>query len=51
MPTDVGHFIDGARSAGASGCAVPSYNPATGEQSGLVARASAAETGAAIAAA
>ena len=51
MPTDIGHFIDGARSAGASGRTAPSYNPATGEQSGLVALASAAETGAAVAAA
>jgi malonate-semialdehyde dehydrogenase (acetylating) / methylmalonate-semialdehyde dehydrogenase len=51
MPTHIGHFIDGARSAGASGRTAPSYNPAAGEQSGLVALASAAETGAAIAAA
>ena len=49
MPTNIGHYIDGARSASASDRTAPSYSPATGEQSGLVALASAAETGAAIA--
>ena len=45
MPTDIGHFINGARSSGASGRKAPSYNPATGGQIGLVSLASAAETG------
>ena len=51
MPTDIGHFINGARTSGASGRTAPSFNPATGEQSGVVALASTAETGAAVAAA
>jgi malonate-semialdehyde dehydrogenase (acetylating)/methylmalonate-semialdehyde dehydrogenase len=51
MTTDIGHFIDGARSSGASGRTAPSYNPATGEQSGKVALASAADVGVAVAAA
>ena len=51
MPTDICHFIDGVCFPGASGRMTPSYNPATGEQSGLVSLASAAEAGAAVAAA
>jgi malonate-semialdehyde dehydrogenase (acetylating)/methylmalonate-semialdehyde dehydrogenase len=42
-------FIDGTRVPGASGRKAPSYNPATGEQSGLISLASAAETAAAVA--
>src|SRR6516162_8139479 len=51
MPTDIDHYIDGTRVPGESGRKAPSYNPATGEQTGLVSLASAAETGAAVAAA
>ncbi len=36
MSTAIGHFIDGARAPNASGRKAPSYNPATGEQTGLV---------------
>ena len=51
MPADIAHFIDGVRVAGRSGHTAPSFDPATGEQSGLVALASASETGGAVAAA
>ena len=51
MPADISHFIDGGRVTGRSGQTAPSFNPATGEQSGLVALASASETGGAVAAA
>ena len=36
MTTDIGHFIDGARTLGAGGRKAPSFNPATGEQTGVV---------------
>jgi malonate-semialdehyde dehydrogenase (acetylating)/methylmalonate-semialdehyde dehydrogenase len=39
----IGHFIGGKHVAGASGRSGPVFNPATGEQSGTVAYASAAE--------
>jgi malonate-semialdehyde dehydrogenase (acetylating) / methylmalonate-semialdehyde dehydrogenase len=51
MPTNIGHFINGAHTNGATSRTVPSYNPATGEQSGVVALAGAAEADAAVAAA
>jgi malonate-semialdehyde dehydrogenase (acetylating)/methylmalonate-semialdehyde dehydrogenase len=51
MVADIGHFIDGARTLGTSVRKAHSYNPATGEQSGVVALASTSDTGAAIAAA
>ena len=51
MPTNIGHFIDGALTPGVSGRTASSYNPATGEQTGVVGLASRAETDAAVAAA
>ena len=47
----IGHYIDGAPVAGASGHAAPVFNPATGEQSGTVALADQAEVDTAVAAA
>ena len=47
----IGHFIAGKPMAGASGRTSPVYNPATGEVSGHVALASAAELDATVAAA
>jgi malonate-semialdehyde dehydrogenase (acetylating)/methylmalonate-semialdehyde dehydrogenase len=48
---DIGHFIDGRRVAGTSGQHGPIFNPATGEQTGRVAFAGAAEVDAAVQAA
>ncbi len=49
--TEIGHYIGGKRVAGTSGRAGEVFNPATGEQSGRVAFAGAAEVDAAVAAA
>ena len=43
MPTRISHWIDGAVVAGTSGRVGPVFNPATGEQTGEVDLASAAE--------
>ncbi|MFO7307653.1 MAG: CoA-acylating methylmalonate-semialdehyde dehydrogenase [Pseudomonadota bacterium] len=51
MPTDIPHFIDGRRVAGRSGRTGAVFNPATGEQTGSVALASAEEVREAVAAA
>ena len=51
MPADIAHFIDGAALAGSERPHGSLYKPATGEQSGLVALASASETDGAVAAA
>ncbi|WP_030441545.1 CoA-acylating methylmalonate-semialdehyde dehydrogenase [Actinoplanes subtropicus] len=47
--TRIAHWIGGAESAGASGRTGPVFNPATGEQTGEVDLASAAEVGHAVA--
>ena len=47
----IGHWIDGRRTPGTSGRTAPVFNPATGEQTGDVALASAGEVGAAVASA
>ncbi|MPZ12045.1 MAG: aldehyde dehydrogenase family protein, partial [Kiloniellaceae bacterium] len=49
--TEIAHFIDNARVAGASGRSQPVYNPATGEAEKTVALASADEVGRAVGAA
>ncbi len=51
MSTRISHWIDGAVVAGTSGRTAPVYNPATGQQSGEVDLASAAEVDAAVASA
>ena len=51
MPTDIPHFIDGRRVAGRSGRTGAVFNPATGEQTGSVALASAEEVREGVAAA
>jgi malonate-semialdehyde dehydrogenase (acetylating) / methylmalonate-semialdehyde dehydrogenase len=51
MPKEIQHFISGRRVNGRSGRFAPVYNPATGEQSGQVPLASAAEMAEAVAAA
>ncbi|HET7303376.1 MAG TPA: CoA-acylating methylmalonate-semialdehyde dehydrogenase [Segeticoccus sp.] len=51
MTTRISHWINGRESAGTSGRSGPVYDPATGEQSGEVDFASAAEVGAAVQAA
>ena len=51
MATQIQHFINGRLTAGTSGRFGPVYNPATGEQSGEVALANAAEVDAAVTAA
>ncbi|MEZ5837872.1 MAG: CoA-acylating methylmalonate-semialdehyde dehydrogenase [Geminicoccaceae bacterium] len=43
MSKNIGHFIGGKRVAGKSGQTSPVFNPATGEQSGVVALANASE--------
>ncbi len=48
---DIHHLIDGRLVAGASGRASPVFNPATGERTGAVSLASAAEVDAAVASA
>ncbi len=48
---EIGHFIDGRRVPGESGRSGPIYNPATGEETGRVAFASAAEVDRAVQAA
>jgi malonate-semialdehyde dehydrogenase (acetylating) / methylmalonate-semialdehyde dehydrogenase len=45
---EIGHFVGGRQIAGASGRHGPVYNPATGEQTGRVALAGAAEVDAAV---
>ena len=47
----IGHWIDGRRTPGTSGRTAPVFNPATGEQTGDVALASAGEVAAAVASA
>jgi malonate-semialdehyde dehydrogenase (acetylating)/methylmalonate-semialdehyde dehydrogenase len=47
----IGHWIDGRRTPGTSGRTAPVFNPASGEQTGEVALASAGEVGAAVASA
>jgi len=49
MVTRITHWIDGAPAEGTSGRTAPVYNPATGEQTGEVDLASAAEVGTAVA--
>ncbi|MFM8988721.1 MAG: aldehyde dehydrogenase family protein, partial [Alphaproteobacteria bacterium] len=44
----IGHLIGGKRVAGASGRGAPVFNPATGEQTGTVALASASEVDEAV---
>ncbi|TDR89210.1 CoA-acylating methylmalonate-semialdehyde dehydrogenase [Enterovirga rhinocerotis] len=51
MPTEIHHFVSGARVSGRSDRTAPCFNPATGEQSGIVPLASAVEVGSAVAAA
>ena len=48
---EIGHFIGGRHVAGESGQTGPVYNPATGEETGRVAFASAAEVDQAVQAA
>lgn len=43
MPQDIAHFISNVREAGFNGRFVPSFNPATGEQTGNVALAGKAD--------
>ena len=47
----IGHWIDGRHTPGISGRTAPVFNPASGEQTGDVALASAGEVGAAVASA
>jgi malonate-semialdehyde dehydrogenase (acetylating)/methylmalonate-semialdehyde dehydrogenase len=49
MPSAIPHFVDGGRVSGRSGRTGPVFNPATGEQSGVVALASREEVDAAVA--
>ena len=51
MPTEIQHFINGTLVSGQSGRSQPVFNPATGEQSGTVPLASAAEMNKAVEAA
>jgi malonate-semialdehyde dehydrogenase (acetylating)/methylmalonate-semialdehyde dehydrogenase len=51
MPDRISHWINGSSVVGTSGRFGPVYNPATGEQTGEVDFASAAEVGAAVASA
>jgi malonate-semialdehyde dehydrogenase (acetylating)/methylmalonate-semialdehyde dehydrogenase len=51
MPTEIKHFIGGRQVAGVSGRSAPAFNPATGEESGRVPLAGAAEVREAVAAA
>src|SRR6266851_4488483 len=51
MPTNIPHFIGGARVSGRSGRTAPVFNPATGEQTGSLALANVAEVRAAVGAA
>jgi malonate-semialdehyde dehydrogenase (acetylating) / methylmalonate-semialdehyde dehydrogenase len=51
MPTEIRHYINGRQTPGKSGRFGPVYNPATGEQSGQVPLAGAAEVDAAVKAA
>ncbi|MCY4193711.1 MAG: aldehyde dehydrogenase family protein, partial [bacterium] len=48
---DIHHLIDGRRVVGASGRTSPVFNPATGEQTGVLSQASAEEVDAAVASA
>lgn len=49
MTTHITHWVDGRESAGTSGRTAPVFNPATGEQTGEVDLATAAEVDAAVA--
>ena len=49
--TEIGHFIDNARTAGTSGRTAPVYDPATGQSETTVALASTEEVGRAVASA
>ncbi len=49
--TEIGHFIDNARTAGTSGRTAPVYDPATGQSETAVALASTEEVGRAVASA
>ncbi len=49
--TEIGHFIDNARTAGASGRTAPVFNPATGQSERTVALASTEEVGQVVASA
>ena len=51
MPTQISHFVDGARVVGRSGRTAPVFNPTTGEQTGTVLLASRSEADEAVAAA
>jgi len=51
MTTRISHWIDGRETPGTSGRTAPVFNPATGQQTGEVDLASAAETGTAVASA
>ncbi|MCE4226935.1 CoA-acylating methylmalonate-semialdehyde dehydrogenase [Methylobacterium sp. C25] len=51
MPTEIGHYIDGGRAGGRSGRTSPVFNPASGEQTGVVALASTADVDRAVASA
>ena len=51
MPTPISHWIDGAAAEGTSGRTSPVFNPATGEQTGEVQLASAADVQRAVASA
>ena len=48
MPTEIQHFIGGKLVSGQSGRSQPVFNPATGEQTGTVPLASAAEVNEAV---
>ena len=51
MPTAIHHFVGGRTAPGTSTRTAPVYNPATGEETGRVALANAADVNAAVAAA
>ena len=51
MPTDIQHFINGQFTSGRGDRSQPVFNPATGEQSGVVPLASRAEVDEVVAAA
>ncbi|GLS45362.1 CoA-acylating methylmalonate-semialdehyde dehydrogenase [Methylobacterium brachythecii] len=51
MPTEIGHYIDGSRAGGRSDRTSPVFNPASGEQTGVVALASTSEVDRAVASA
>ena len=51
MPTAISHYIGGQRAAGTATRTAPVFNPATGEETGRVALANAADVNAAVASA